>query len=356
MTRAAGLARNAAASGIQCEILVNSPVSKPFLKNLAASELFENFLASGTISFSVIPSDLPPGSVNLPGTARQKAFHWCHQQDFHTVIVDTFPRGIGGELASWIWPKDRNENDLPPNRFPQKYLIARTVTQQYACSNRYIQAAMCYDKIFVPRDGTQQQWQAGAIEGKLVHTDPWLICHSEELYPKKTARQLLGCGLEKPLIAFLGTGYDKEISQMKQLYRFVKEQIGDRAEMIFFSPSECLGNSLTADFQSKRWPLLRWYPAFDLVVGNGGYNTVSECRVTQTKLFAFPRKRLYDRQRDRLLPGEVVEETDELVGKILLWLETETKKKVPADPSLVDPLKEFSSGAKLVVDQLLNNL
>ena len=54
----------------------------------------------------------------------------------------------------------------------------------------------------------------------------------------------------------------------------------------------------------------------DVLIGSGGYNLVHESRLTETQLFAFPQKRLYDNQFLRLTPNEYCESPEELIYRI----------------------------------------
>lgn len=338
MTRAAGLARIAAINGIQTEVLVNSPVSEFFLNELSLCDLFQQFLPKDLIRFSVLPSDL---KIEV---AKETALRWCQNPSFDVLVVDTFPRGIGGELATWL----ASESSLhrQGSRKLTKYLIARPVSEKYSSTEKYRRAIDCYDRVFVPADGQRVGDNIKKKIGKHVFTGHWVICDSTVLFTREESRRILEADNGKPSVAVLGTGKRTEIQEMERVFRQLVNCMGEHIEFRFFSPGREVNKRNLGSTKSSLWPLFRLYPGFDLVIGSGGYNTVAECRLSSTPLLAFPRPRMYDQQKNRLKPEEIVTSTSDIIEKLGDW-RTEKLRLFINKPSC-----DFKSGTWSIVNEI----
>lgn len=212
--------------------------------------------------------------------------------NYDGAIVDTFPRGLGGELA----------DILPQLSHVPKILIHRDLCPEYVLAkdlrsfvDRY------FDLVIVPGEGEDIPL---ADLSMVRHTGPWLIRQAEEL-DLNQARQLLKitttsqnltphCG--KNILVY-SSGKPSELALFGAIAHSLSLAFPE-------STVRCLAPMLPPgcppDLWVSHWPGIECLRAADIVVGSGGYNTVSECRALGIPLVAFAFKRLYDRQFRRL--------------------------------------------------------
>lgn len=212
------------------------------------------------------------------------------------LVVDTFPRGLGGELVAL----------LPAITIP-KALVHRDLNPKYIESfslNDFVEQN--YDLLLTPGE-------PGKLDSvRTFHTRPWLIRDSSELLSRQCARSYLGIleSDQTPVVLVSGCGRPEEISELAALAVWLRQQLRGWSHVLFCSPI----SSEPADVNA--WPLLPLLPAVDVLIGAGGYNTVSEARATQTLLLGFIRPRMYDRQHVRLDGREQVENPKRLLDRI----------------------------------------
>ncbi|HEY9880966.1 MAG TPA: hypothetical protein V6D29_21080 [Leptolyngbyaceae cyanobacterium] len=234
-----------------------------------------------------------PTLLILPSTLKKAAL--CRQvqaqilsNPYHCLIVDTFPRGLGGELA-----------DLLPQMNCPKIFIHRDINPDYVRSHRLSEfVARHYDQIIVPGEESAPL----ASLPQATHTSPWLIYDAAELtdvlsHSVAGACPFLHSSTESPLILVCAAGNACEQSFFGALTT--------RLQRAFpYANVRCLsarcppGCSLNLWLQV--WPGLPQIAQATVVVGSGGYNTVYECAALQKPLVAFAWNRLYDRQAQRL--------------------------------------------------------
>lgn len=173
------------------------------------------------------------------------------------LIVDTFPRGLGGELP--------NHNGSGRN-----VLVQRDVTPKYAALVRGFAAG--YDLILRPGEGA-------AFPGA-VTTAPWLIRDTVDPAPRDTVLIVAGGNAEEQ--KWYGNVSNKLTKECSDL------------------PVRCVAPQLPPNCPPECW--IRHWPAMDLisrarlVIGGAGYNTVHECAALNVPLIARPWPRQYDRQ------------------------------------------------------------
>ena len=260
LQRSLSLARAAANQGIFCTIVSNSP----WVETVAAADFF-----SSKIQFKPLPSDIKPSQAAV-------AFRGLLQQSWEAFVVDTFPRGLGGELAELL-PKINalkvwTHRDLTP-----EYLERMKIREQWACQ---------FDVLLAPGE-------RGDLAENALKTAPWLLLRPFELMSRREARCVLGVDLSAPLVIVVGSGRQQEPQRFAQLAQRLAADLDGLAQVRFASLAPFAG-------AINAWPLLRLLPAADLLVGAGGYNTVHEARALKLPLFGLPQPRLYDRQARRL--------------------------------------------------------
>lgn len=278
LTRSLALARTAGRQGIECTILSNSPGAKwiPASRELSPS---------GTL-IEIAPD------ADRATVAREVQTVLC-RKECDVLIVDTFPRGLGGELV-----------DLLPDVRVPKVLVHRDLNPKYVEQYDLAEFVTAYDCLLMPGETGPLCSHSNAVA-----TDRWLIRDSDELLPRETARQQLldDVADDLPIVVVSGSGRSEEVSEMQGLAEELCGELSGEAHVCFVGP---------AHDRQPVWPLLSVMNAVDVLVGAGGYNTVSETRATNTPLLAMPRPRLYDRQHDRLSSTEIVESRHVIVPRI----------------------------------------
>ena len=216
------------------------------------------------------------------------------------LIVDTFPRGLRGELAGALESiaacKVLVHRDLNP-----RYVEARDL-------RRFVASA--YDLVLTPGAGE------GSAFGDLpqaVTTAPWLI---------RSAHEIQRSG--EPFVYVCAAGRPEEA----QWYAAVGE--GLRAAGV----RVC---------EDRHWPAMELYGGAAAVVGGGGYNTVHECVALGVPLVARAWPRKYDRQGPRLRrygfdPVDRVEEAVERA--VALWRRGPERREAPDFGNGVDEAAE----------------
>ncbi|MBU7582260.1 MAG: UDP-N-acetylglucosamine--LPS N-acetylglucosamine transferase [Nostoc sp. TH1S01] len=204
---------------------------------------------------------------------------------YDRLIIDTFPRGLGGELA-----------DILPQLQPiPRILIHRDISPEYVTAKnlRSFVAQNC-DKVIVPGEGQDLPL---ADLPNVQHTAPWLIRNAEELPDRMSVRShILKVNPDIKTILVCAAGNASELSFFTQITLRLQQNFPQYAVRI-------LAANCPADIPEPLWishhPGIECLVAADVVVGGAGYNTVYECAAVGVPLVAFAFKRLYDRQAKR---------------------------------------------------------
>ena len=264
LTRACALAR-AAFPDCQVRILTNSPYAAG-----AAHAMPELDLVA-----------LDPEMT--PDLARVEVSHQIMSAAADCLIVDTFPRGLAGELVNVV-----------PAFSGLKVLVQRDLNPRYAATyklNAFI--ANSYDLVVVPGDTTQDR--LGPVTHS-VTTAPWLIRSRHEMPDRDCARRLLGLHDEKPCIVACAAGNPEELAWYgAAVSRLLECAPQCHVRLIApVRPDEC-----PHDCWVGYWPAMDLYAAADVVIGGAGYNTIYESVACGVPLVARAWPRKYDRQRLR---------------------------------------------------------
>ena len=234
-----------------------------------------------------------PHTEDKLGTA--KLIHnQLNNNDYDRLVIDTFPRGLAGEL-----PNILGNIDVP------KFLVSRYLNSVYIKKFNLYAEIEKYNMVFsIERIAPFKKCNNSIL------TEPWLMYNSDELYPREKARLYLGLESDdkRPLIVVCGTGNQDDAHYYSVLAEKLKNKLS-QWNVIFNSPFFGLGHL-------NAWPLLKYIQGIDALVGAGGYNLVHESRQTKTPLFAEPKKRLYDDQLERLVSNECYKSIEDLVFKL----------------------------------------
>ena len=215
------------------------------------------------------------------------------RREFDVLIVDTFPRGLGGELAPWL-----DRLDVP------RVLIHRDLSPSYARWADLPAVAGRYDLIILPgEDAPTGDLAARDAHGPLAGPRP-----------RGTPRPRRGPADS----AFPATTGPRSSSSAAGVPRRSKPPGRWRPGSTAISPTGPRSASLRRSTPSSPdevaiWPLLEVAAGVDVLVGSGGYNTVHEARATATPLVALARPRRYDRQAHRLSHTERARDEEDVL-------------------------------------------
>jgi len=190
------------------------------------------------------------------------------------LIVDTFPRGLGGELAGVL-----------ASLAATKVLIHRDLNPRYVAEANLLDfVKSSYDLILIP--GKSE----GHAFANAVVTEPWLVRSADELPSPAHGRRLLKIEDNQRCILLCAT---EELSWFGAV-------ISELLQRNTLAAIRCVAPTCPPNCPSEcwieYWPAMDLYPATDVVIGGAGYNTVNECAACNVPLIARPWPRLYDRQ------------------------------------------------------------
>ena len=200
------------------------------------------------------------------------------------LIVDTFPRGICGELAGVLGGLKA-----------YKVLVHRDLNPSYsAAAGIRAFVAEHYDMVLAP----------GAAEGSLLGdlpiastTEPWLVRSADQIPDRSIARNVLRLGRDEPACVLVcASGKAGELSWYGEVLSAIRRRDAR-------TPARIVAAERPHDCPPEYW--IRYWPAMDLfgcaavVVGGAGYNTIQECLAWGAPLVARAWPRTYDRQELR---------------------------------------------------------
>jgi Glycosyltransferase family 28 C-terminal domain len=239
LTRAAALARALGASA-DVRILTNSPY------------------------LQLVQAAMPHINIE-PTPTREAAIARIQNSEMDVLVVDTFPRGLGGELA-----------DVIPSLQVPKILIHRALNPTYVTkAGLHEFVAANYDCIICPGEH-------GVLAGlpQAIHTAPWLIREPAKL------------GLTVDIV-ICASGNTEEFGWYGEVAALVSRQ----AKVRCIAPNLPPGCPL--EVWIPYWPAIDWIASARAVIGGAGYNTVNECLALGVPLIAKPWPRKYDDQQER---------------------------------------------------------
>lgn len=266
LNRAIALGRQAAIDH-QVRILTNSPYAGWIDTQLPQVGFDLSVLQN--LSLQILPA------ASFAAT-RHQVQATLQLQNYDCLIVDTFPRGLGGELVDC---------------FPQlsaipKVLIHRDIDPTYVQAKqveRFVERY--YDTILILGEGHSVPF---ATFSQAIHTAPWLMFNTNELSPVVPKDQ--------PTIVVVAAGNQEEMVFWGQfMVRLQATFPGANCQCLAYTcPPHC-----PPHLWVQEWPGMPVLNQADVVIGGAGYNTVFECQALGKPLIAFAWPRQYDRQRHR---------------------------------------------------------
>lgn len=271
LNRALALAQ-VAAKDRPIHLLVNSPYTKRVTEQIAAMGELKN------LSLHQLPSHISVQAARASVSALLKSVA------YDCLVVDTFPRGLVGDLAEIIPAQSHIcqvlvHRDLNPDYMAAKAIA--TFTRQY------------YDGILIP----------GEFSPPLAHlpqvqvTAPWLSRSASDLPNAEAMRVKWNISAKTPLVIVCGGGQPDELAFLGQVTEQVAKAFSDISVRCLAAtcPPTC-----TADRWLYHWPGMDVLQLADVVIGGGGYNLTYECQALNKPLIAFAWPRRYDRQSRRI--------------------------------------------------------
>ncbi len=317
LTRGLALARRAARDGATVQVVSNSRFALRLLNSGVFSlnpSIAENLSSSENTPEKSVPIrrqpliHLEPGIelIAIPPDLGKEAVSRTVRQvvgesaQFDVLVVDTFPRGLAGELT-----------ELLPSCSATKVLVHRYLSPDYVTWAGLETFIDHYNLVVVPGEDAPLSGVSRARR-----TAPWFLCDTSELLTPTAAREALGVsadvecpgrlGSESPVVVVVGTGKPVESFSAAVAADELSRRLVGQATVRFAS-FDNVALDRAGPLGCSPWPLLATLRGVDLLIGAGGYNTVHEARATSTRLIATAQPRLYDRQESRLKPEELAQ-------------------------------------------------
>lgn len=204
-----------------------------------------------------------------------------------TFIVDSFPRGLLGELQSILSGRDKETKTVLVHRDLNPAYAEQYNLREFVQSN--------FDLVLNPGEGTRALFHDFAFESA-----PWLIRDAAELNSINDERIKSWFEPGKNTILICPSGKDLEMEQYVRIAECLAANF-ESCKILLLNNGGSLNNESPNLLQVNYWPAIDLLPSSCLVVGSGGYNISNECRALGVPLLAYAQSRMYDRQDLRLL-------------------------------------------------------
>ncbi len=247
------------------------------------------------------------------------------------LIVDTFPRGLGGELAVLLpeWPGLRCVliGRVLPREYVERYELARMVGEHY--------------RLVIAAGETSRLAQSCSS----ITTAPFLIRDWAELPSRAQAARLLQLDEDQSAVLLVGSGTVEECKEIQDLAQELARQWGPELPPLRLACPLGGWDAWRSDSHlvtMERFPLMDVLPGVRLLIGGAGYNLVHESRAAAVPGLFVPRERKYDDQFGRLQDGE------RLSGDVIAAVCRELAEGRSARPTI----RRFSNGAVEAAEQI----
>lgn len=204
---------------------------------------------------------------------------------FSKLIVDTFPRGIVGELIP----------TLTRTRVPTVF-VHRDIVPEYIKKDLVKRVVERFELVLVPGEPAPLSNLRTA-----VLTDPWVLLDSKDLLSLEAARAVMSCrNQSNPVCLVSLSSKPSERQVFSRIACDLVKRCGNQSEVVVCGDMPSEFKTQLRDHWIDYWPAMKLLAGVDFLVGAGGYNTYYESALSNTELFALPQNRLYDRQKKRV--------------------------------------------------------
>jgi hypothetical protein len=236
------------------------------------------------------------------------------------VVTDTFPRGLGGELAAI----------LPERGDTLRILVSRHLPAAYVERYNLIEfTSQHYDLIVAPGEPSPF---AGVLE--VLRTAPFLIRDAAELPPTEAASAVLHTTTDRPVVLVTGSGTLAECDEAARLAAELAKHWSDDLPPLRLALPPGVDSEIEVPTRVTHFPLLECLPAVRLLIAAAGYNTVNEAKALRVPALYRPRQRQYDYQAGRVAAERCYHD----VADLLPLIRHELEKPRP-------PLAAYANGA-----------
>ncbi|RMH56212.1 MAG: hypothetical protein D6679_09785 [Candidatus Hydrogenedentota bacterium] len=220
---------------------------------------------------TIIANEAPPkviaeNTTILATTNEREILRTIRRHEPGPIVIDTFPRGLRGELTQ-----------IMPHYPGPRILLARVLNPRYwkRCNVAdFIERH--YDFVFVLMDPAGGVGFPPNISGYRVN--PITILSRNEVLSRRKAREVLG---------------------IRRNEFVVYNPNGDPIPRAIRSRMRAPLRDIRGEEAKARYPFMRYLRAVDLAVTGCGYNTFHELVLCRIPAIFIPRKRKYDLQEER---------------------------------------------------------
>jgi hypothetical protein len=276
-----------------------------------------------------------------PGQCRSKLRELHDSIRPGALIVDTFPRGLGGELAPLL---DENEHEL-------RVLVSRVLPRRYVSDFQLTEfVAQHYDLVIAPGEpfgvGPQMSDPFHPNATRFREVDPFLIRDAAELPSRAEAALRLSADPDRPVVLLVGSGNHDECSETAKLFTEIHAIIDQALPTVQcrlampVSLTDPTGTKSGGDAYS---PLIELLPAVDFVVGSAGYNLYWETTALRIPSCLRARNRKYDCQYQRKIDAPETFSIPQLIDRI---------QNVSVREAAVPDFRNGASTAARLINQL----
>lgn len=347
-TRSLALGRHyARLTGGEHVLCINTPFAQTAARMLAAESRRQPEVAARLKLVTLDPT------ANAAEVALE-LHPWLEAWRPTDLVVDTFPRGIGGELA----------NILPTLRGVRRILIARTLPRQYVVGYDLAPfVAEQFEIVLVPGEPSPYGEAVATID-----LPPFLIRDTHELLPAAAARAqtikpaVAGSNAESaarlptgktpaksihppPILLVVGSGTRNECRNWLALFEgLLRYGEPPGCDLRFAVPDEAAADipAAIAPFRVLHLPLFEVLPMASVVVGCGGYNLVHETSALGLDALWIPRPRRYDDQTQRTKTSLQAIDLQAVISRL-------GRRTIKSSPRP----REFENGARLAAERLV---
>jgi hypothetical protein len=258
--------------GVRGQLLTNSPF---------ASALEEEVRRCSGLSLQIISPEANKDEV----TARVKEL----VAELRPVlfVVDTFPRGLAGELAEII----------PALSYAAwKVLIGRNLPEEYAARfglRSFVEEH--FQLVLVP--GEKSIWEECSLSASVP---PILIRERSEVLSAEKAAKFLRLEPRENCVLIVGSGTVEEICSQAKLLQELSQNWPAAWPPLRLAIPPGIDIELDGLPPVRYFPLSELFSVVRVFIGSAGYHLVHEARRASIPLIASIQPRLYDDQRSRV--------------------------------------------------------